>query len=55
MKKHEARVVVEYRFTFNSDKISIPDLEFEADKIWNDLVTVGEDSNKYHDTKITVF
>jgi len=54
MQKHEARIMVEYRFIFESDKTSYKELEKEAEDIWNARVSAGLEANKYHDTQVKV-
>lgn len=53
-KKYEARVMVEYRFTFESEKQLRGALELEAEAIWNTMLSSGLEGEKYHDTEIRV-
>ena len=52
--KYEARIMVEYRFTFESEKQFRGALEIEAEDIWNAMVSSGLEGEKYHDTEIRV-
>ncbi|UCF13231.1 MAG: hypothetical protein JSW06_02960 [Thermoplasmatales archaeon] len=53
-KKYEARIMVEYRFTFESDKTSRKELEEEAERKWDAMSEVGMEGEKYHDTEVNV-
>jgi len=54
MQKHEARIMVEYRFIFESDKTSYKELEKEAEDIWNARVSSGLEADKYYDIQVNI-
>lgn len=53
-KKYEARIKVEYRFTFESESNSRKELEIKAEDIWNAMSSSGLEVEKYHDTEVDV-
>jgi hypothetical protein len=54
MKKYEATVMVEYKFTFESDTPYHKKLIEEAELIWDNLTAMSLDDEKYQDEEITV-
>jgi len=54
MKTYEAKVTVEYIFTFESESTSRKELKEIADNIWSDFCSLGYEGDHYHDTEISV-
>ena len=52
MKKYSAVIKEEYRFTFESNSTSMKELEKEAEDFWEQLTSLGLESDNYEDMEV---